>query len=98
MSFRFSRPPAFERIFIKYPVMLGGGDPLFGGPKNLPMLAAAAYGRPSTGSELEEEHLYLASYNKGYAALRGLVTDVPACRARVEAVLAEEGLQRAPAA
>ena len=50
-----------------------GGDPLFGGPKNLPMLAAELYGgAQETG--LGREHRYLASYNKGYETLTELLT------------------------
>ncbi len=45
-----------------------GGDPLFGGPKNLPMLAATAL----PGTSLDLETLYLMSYNKGSQLLSAL--------------------------
>ncbi len=53
-----------------------GGDPLFGGPKNLPMLASELYesAGDSEGAALAREHRYLASYNKGYESLARLVT------------------------
>jgi asparagine synthase (glutamine-hydrolysing) len=40
-----------------------GGDPVFGGPKNLPMLIRSAFG--ATGPSLTREELYLLSFNKG---------------------------------
>jgi len=40
-----------------------GGDPVFGGPKNLPMLLRSAFGQ--TGPDLSLEELYLMSFNKG---------------------------------
>jgi asparagine synthase (glutamine-hydrolysing) len=42
-----------------------GGDPVFGGPKNLPIMAYEAYGM----NELSREELYLRSYNKGHEYL-----------------------------
>jgi asparagine synthase (glutamine-hydrolysing) len=42
-----------------------GGDPVFGGPKNLPIMAYEAYGT----KELRREELYLRSYNKGHEYL-----------------------------
>lgn len=44
-----------------------GGDPVFGGPKNQPIMAFEAYGRETQG--LSREQLYLRSYNKGHEYL-----------------------------
>lgn len=44
-----------------------GGDPIFGGPKNLPIMAFEAY---SMGmEEFSREEMYLRAYNKGYEHL-----------------------------
>lgn len=42
-----------------------GGDPVFGGPKNLPIMAFEAYGM----NNLAREEMYLRSYNKGHEYL-----------------------------
>ncbi len=51
-----------------------GGDPCFGGPKNLPMLLGMLYG-PLPGQEESNwlEHLYLKSYRRCYEDLDRLV-------------------------
>ncbi len=49
-----------------------GGDPVFGGPKNLPIMAFEAY---SAGvQEFSREEMYLRSYNKGHEHLPMLLT------------------------
>ena len=49
-----------------------GGDPVFGGPKNLPIMAFEAY---SAGmSEFSREEMYLRAYNKGHEHLPKLLT------------------------
>jgi len=51
-----------------------GGDPCFGGPKNIPMLLGKLYG-PVNGVQSEDwlEHLYLHSYRRCYGDLEQLV-------------------------
>ncbi|MEM8926129.1 MAG: asparagine synthetase B family protein [Actinomycetota bacterium] len=53
-----------------------GGDPIFGGPKNQPMLLAALYGAGERSRALDE--LYLRSYQKCHPDLDRLLT--PAVR------------------
>jgi asparagine synthase (glutamine-hydrolysing) len=49
-----------------------GGDPVFGGPKNLPIMAFEAY---SAGmSEFSRKEMYLRAYNKGHEHLPKLLT------------------------
>lgn len=49
-----------------------GGDPVFGGPKNLPIMAFEAY---SDGMrEFSREEMYLRAYNKGHEYLPLLLT------------------------
>ena len=48
-----------------------GGDPLFGGPKNLPIMAYEAY---STEQGFSREEMYLRAYNKGHEHLAQLLT------------------------
>ncbi|MBD3173793.1 MAG: asparagine synthase [Armatimonadia bacterium] len=50
-----------------------GGDPLFGGPKNLPMLLHHWYGGPGHGPG-HRERAYLESYRRGYSELEQLLT------------------------
>jgi asparagine synthase (glutamine-hydrolysing) len=61
-----------------------GGDPCFGGPKNIPMILAELYGdRDDAGDDFAREKSYLRSHGHAYddladmlaADLRGLVTD-----------------------
>jgi asparagine synthase (glutamine-hydrolysing) len=69
-------------------VMLNGegGDPCFGGPKNLPMLLAELYGDPAAAS-LARERAYLRAHLKCY-------DDLPAMLApEVRAALAERPLE-----
>lgn len=47
-----------------------GGDPVFGGPKNLPIMAYEAYNM----NEFSREEMYLRSYNKGYEHLPQLLS------------------------
>jgi asparagine synthase (glutamine-hydrolysing) len=49
-----------------------GGDPLFGGPKNLPIMAYEAYGIGM--QEFSREDMYLRSYNKGHEHLQQLLS------------------------
>lgn len=50
-----------------------GGDPVFGGPKNLPIMAFEAY---SSGMpELTRETMYLMAYNKGHEHLPTLLSE-----------------------
>jgi asparagine synthase (glutamine-hydrolysing) len=50
-----------------------GGDPVFGGPKNLPIMAFEAY---SAGmQEFSREEMYLRSYNKGHEHLPRLLSE-----------------------
>jgi len=49
-----------------------GGDPVFGGPKNLPIMAFEAY---SAGmQEFSREDMYLRAYNKGHEHLPRLLS------------------------
>lgn len=49
-----------------------GGDPVFGGPKNLPIMAFEAY---SSGiKDFSHEDMYLRSYNKGHEHLPMLLS------------------------
>lgn len=49
-----------------------GGDPVFGGPKNLPIMAFEAY---SAGmQEFSREEMYLRAYNKGHEHLPRLLS------------------------
>ena len=50
-----------------------GGDPCFGGPKNLPMLLQHWYGGARNGRAFRER-LYLESYRRGYHELTRLLT------------------------
>jgi asparagine synthase (glutamine-hydrolysing) len=50
-----------------------GGDPCFGGPKNLPMLLHHWYGGIERASNFREHH-YLASYRRAYEELWHLLT------------------------
>lgn len=58
-----------------------GGDPIFGGPKNQPMLLAAIYGSSLARGELDE--IYLRTHNKFYEDLDELL------RPEVKAALAD---------
>jgi asparagine synthase (glutamine-hydrolysing) len=58
-----------------------GGDPVFGGPKNLPMLLSHFYGGIERGPRFREQ-AYLASYRRGYEELERLLT--PELRAQIE--------------
>jgi asparagine synthase (glutamine-hydrolysing) len=49
-----------------------GGDPLFGGPKNLPIMAFEAYGLEM--QEFSREEMYLRAYNKGHEHLPRLLS------------------------
>ena len=49
-----------------------GGDPCFGGPKNLPMLLGHWYGGIERGPNFREQ-AYLASYRRGYEELSRLL-------------------------
>ena len=49
-----------------------GGDPCFGGPKNLPMLLHHWYGGVSREPRFRERH-YLASYRRGYEEIGRLL-------------------------
>ncbi len=62
-----------------------GGDPLFGGPKNIPMLLARLYLSEDPGEALAR--LYLHSYRKLYSDLDGLL--LPAARPQPGALVAE---------
>ncbi|MCI5138057.1 MAG: asparagine synthase, partial [Candidatus Electrothrix sp. AR1] len=50
-----------------------GGDPVFGGPKNIPMLVQHWYGGIERGP-LFREQAYLASYRRAYDDLEDLLT------------------------
>ncbi|QDU93814.1 asparagine synthetase B family protein [Lignipirellula cremea] len=50
-----------------------GGDPLFGGPKNIPMLLHHWYGVPDRSKNFREQ-LYLESYRRGYDELSRLLS------------------------
>jgi asparagine synthase (glutamine-hydrolysing) len=49
-----------------------GGDPVFGGPKNLPIMAYEAYGVGM--QEFSREDMYLRAYNKGHEHLPRLLS------------------------
>ncbi|MSP27385.1 MAG: hypothetical protein EXR80_02815 [Methylococcales bacterium] len=49
-----------------------GGDPVFGGPKNLPIMAYEAYS--GAMQEFSREELYLMAYNKGHEHLPALLS------------------------
>lgn len=51
-----------------------GGDPLFGGPKNVPMMLHHWYGGESAHEPGHRERAYLASYRRGYEELAHLLT------------------------
>lgn len=52
-----------------------GGDPCFGGPKNIPMMLARIYGRlPDDPAEGWMERAYLVSYRKCFSDLAQLLT------------------------
>ena len=51
-----------------------GGDPLFGGPKNVPMMLHHWYGSRRTQQPGHRERAYLASYRRGYEELQHLLT------------------------
>jgi len=64
-----------------------GGDPCFGGPKNLPMMLAHLYGRMSGPDPLWLEKEYLASYRKCFSDLsRILHPDVWAASEKEDAL------------
>ncbi|MEM7252687.1 MAG: asparagine synthase-related protein [Pseudomonadota bacterium] len=50
-----------------------GGDPIFGGPKNIPMLLHHWYGGVNRGARFREE-AYLQSYRRGYEEISRLLT------------------------
>ncbi len=50
-----------------------GGDPLFGGPKNLPMLMSHWYGGVQRGPKFREQR-YIESYRRGFEELPHLLT------------------------
>jgi asparagine synthase (glutamine-hydrolysing) len=60
-----------------------GGDPCFGGPKNLPMLLHHWYGGFDRGENFRER-LYLASYRRAYDDLGQLLS--PEWQARIDPV------------
>jgi asparagine synthase (glutamine-hydrolysing) len=66
-----------------------GGDPCFGGPKNLPMLLHAVYGDGAQPS-LARERSYLRSYQKCYDDLAQLLT--PAVQERLATMPPQEEL------
>ncbi|MEE9355995.1 MAG: asparagine synthetase B family protein [Methylococcaceae bacterium] len=49
-----------------------GGDPVFGGPKNLPIMAFEAYANGI--QEISREEIYLQSYNKGHEHQKTILT------------------------
>jgi asparagine synthase (glutamine-hydrolysing) len=49
-----------------------GGDPVFGGPKNLPIMAFEAYNRGM--QDFSREEMYLRAYNKGHEHLPALLS------------------------
>ena len=65
---------------VRYVFNGEGGDPVFGGPKNLPMLMHHWYGVPR--EEAFRERRYLASYNRAYEEIARLLT--PAWRERID--------------
>lgn len=50
-----------------------GGDPCFGGPKNVPMILAALYGDGESDSELQRERSYLRAHAKCFDDLSELL-------------------------
>ncbi|MCI5131599.1 MAG: hypothetical protein D3904_08755, partial [Candidatus Electrothrix sp. EH2] len=66
-----------------------GGDPVFGGPKNIPMLLQHWYGGIERGP-LFREQAYLASYRRAYDDLEYLIT--PEWRSQYSSHEALEGL------
>ena len=66
-----------------------GGDPVFGGPKNIPMLIQHWYGGIERGP-LFREQAYLASYCRAYDDLEDLLT--PEWRKQYSSHDALEGL------
>jgi len=57
-----------------------GGDPCFGGPKNLPMLLAELYGGPNeeeAADPLARERSYLRAHQKCYDDLPGMLAEEP---------------------
>ena len=66
-----------------------GGDPVFGGPKNIPMLLQHWYGGIERGP-LFREQAYLASYRRAYDDLEDLLT--PEWRSQYSSHEALEGL------
>jgi asparagine synthase (glutamine-hydrolysing) len=67
-----------------------GGDPCFGGPKNVPMLLAEIYGEAGRGGgEQRRERAYLRSHRKCYADLGAML------EADVVAALADDPLETA---
>ena len=66
-----------------------GGDPCFGGPKNLPMMLHAVYGEGAQ-PPLARERSYLRSYQKCYDDLPQLLT--PAVQERLAAMPPQEEL------
>lgn len=59
-----------------------GGDPLFGGPKNVPMMLHHWYGSSETQAPGHRERAYLASYRRAYEELNHLLT--PEFQAKIE--------------
>lgn len=66
-----------------------GGDPCFGGPKNLPMLLHHWYGGPARAGNFREQW-YLASYRRAYEALWTLLS--PEWQQRIDPVADLEGV------
>lgn len=64
-----------RRVSAEHRVVFNGegGDPCFGGPKNLPMLLQHWYGGVSRGEHFREE-AYLASYRRAYEEVGRLLT------------------------
>lgn len=64
-----------RRVASEHRVVLNGegGDPCFGGPKNLPMLLQHWYGDPDRRDNFREE-AYLASYRRAYEEIGRLLT------------------------
>ena len=85
-NFELSRHVARDHRFI----MNGeGGDPLFGGPKNLVMMLHHWYGGVERDATFRER-AYLASYRRAYEELGRLLT--PEWRAQYDAEEALEGI------
>ncbi len=66
-----------------------GGDPLFGGPKNIPMMLQHWYGGIERGPRFRER-AYLASYRRAYDILPALLT--PAWQRRFDPQVELEGV------